>query len=157
MTSNRTNTLSPEVRSRPVWPVLDHEHEHSSRWAAIGSVAPKTTCLAPTLNEWIKKIQVVSRNWPSVPADVAERLKRAERLKTLERENRELRQTNEILRKASTYFAQPAAFRSYREEFGEAIDMHDDIYHASWKPAEPHPLEGSPRHLHNGSIGERNE
>ena len=109
------------------------------------------TCTAPTLNEWIKKIEVDDGNRPRVLTDVAERLK------TPEPETRELRQANEILRKASAYFAQPAAFRCYREEFGEAIEMYDDIYRASWKPAEPHSLAGSPRHLRTCSIGERNE
>ena len=77
-----------------------HEREHPSRWAAIESVAAKIGCSAQTLNEWVKKTEVDSGKRAGVPTDVAEKLK------ALERDNRELRQANEILRKASAYFAQ---------------------------------------------------
>jgi len=80
--------------------VLDHEGEHTSRWQAVVSIAAKIGCSPYTLHEWVKKSEVESGQRAGVTSDVAARLK------ALERENRELRQANEILRKASAYFAQ---------------------------------------------------
>ncbi len=99
MTSKTTNKFSPEVRTRAVRMVLDHEGDHASRWAAVVSIAAKIGCTPQTLNEWVKKAEIDSGKRAGVPTDMAEKLK------ALERENRELRQANEILRKASAYFA----------------------------------------------------
>ena len=85
-----TNKFSPEVRERAVRLVFDNEGQHGSRWQAIMSIAAKIGCAPQTLNDWVKK---------AVSSEMAERMK------ALERENRELRQANEILRKASAYFA----------------------------------------------------
>ena len=100
MSKQTSNKFSPEVRSRAVRLVLDHEAEHPSRWTAIMSIAAKIGCTPPTLLDGVKKAEVDSGKRAGVPTDMAEKLK------ALERENRELRQANEILRKASAYFAQ---------------------------------------------------
>jgi transposase len=99
MTSKTTNKFSSEVRARAVRMVLDHANEHPSRWAAVTSIAAKIGCTPQTLHDWVKKAEVDSGQRAGVSTDMAEKLK------ALERENRELRQANEILRKASAYFA----------------------------------------------------
>ena len=99
MTSKTTNKFSPEVRDRAVRMALDHAGEHPSRWAAVTSIAAKIGCTPQTLHDWVKKAEIDSGQRAGVPTDTAEKLK------ALERENRELRQANEILRKASAYFA----------------------------------------------------
>ncbi|WP_247804024.1 IS3 family transposase [Bradyrhizobium sp. 191] len=83
--------------------VLDHAGEHPSRWAAVTSIAAKIGCTPQTLHDWVKKAEVDSGQRTGVPTDTAEKLK------ALERENRELRQANEILRKASAYFCDGGA------------------------------------------------
>jgi transposase len=106
--SKTTNKFSPEVRQRAVRLVFDQEHEHPSRWAAISSIAAKIGCTGQTLNEWVKKAEVDAGKRAGMPTDMAARLK------ALERENRELRQANEILRKASAYFAQAELDRPFK-------------------------------------------
>ncbi len=106
--SKTTNKFSPEVRERAVRMILDHEGDYGSRWSAVVSIAAKIGCAAQTLHEWVKKAEVNSGKRAGVPTDVAEKLK------ALERENRELRQANEILRKASAYFAQAELDRRFK-------------------------------------------
>ena len=108
MTSKTTNKFSPEVRARAVRMVLDHAGEHGSRWAAVTSIAAKIGCTPQTLHDWVKKADVDRGQRAGVPTDMAEKLK------ALERENRELRQANEILRKASAYFATAELDRRYK-------------------------------------------
>jgi transposase len=87
--SKTTNKFSAEVRARAVRMVFDHEGEYSSRWAAFSSIAAKIGCTAQTLNEWVKRAEVDDGSQPGIPSEVAEKMK------ALERENRELRQANE--------------------------------------------------------------
>jgi transposase len=91
---------SPEVRERAVRLVFEHQGEYESQWAAIESIAGKMGCTAETLRKWVR--QAERDHGKRAGLSSAER----ERLKELERENRELKRVNEILRKASAYFAQ---------------------------------------------------
>ncbi len=79
--------------------VLDGVGQHESRWAAIVSIASKIGCAPQTLNEWVKKVEVDTGQRGGIT------IEQAEKMKALEREVRELKQANEILRKASAYFA----------------------------------------------------
>jgi transposase len=106
--SKTTNKFSPEVRERAVRLVLDNQGQHGSRWSAILSISSKIGCAPQTLNEWVKKAEVDRGERTGVTTEMAERLK------ALERENRELKQANEILRKASAYFAQAELDRRSR-------------------------------------------
>jgi transposase len=99
---------APEVRQRAVRMVLDHEGDYPSRRAAIESVAKKIGCAPQSLHEWVRKTEVDSGKRAGVPTEMADKLK------ALERENRELRPANEILRKASAYFAQAELDRPFK-------------------------------------------
>jgi len=95
-----SNRYAPEVRERAVRLVCEHEGEHDSQWAAIGSIASKIGCTAETLRKWVRQAERDQGKRSGLSS--SER----DRLKELERENRELKRANEILRKASAFFAQ---------------------------------------------------
>ena len=96
----KSTEFSPEVRERAVRMVFEHRAEYESQWAAMVSIAAKMGCTAETLRRWVRQHERDTGQRDGVTS--AER----ERIKALEREVRELRQANEILRKASAYFAQ---------------------------------------------------
>jgi transposase len=96
----RPTRFAPEVRERAIRLVLEHQGEHESQWAAISSIAGKMGCSPETLRKWVRRAECDQGGRTGLTS--GER----ERLKDLERENRELRRANEILRKASAYFAQ---------------------------------------------------
>ena len=97
--SKTTDEFSSEVRERAVWLVLDIESQHASRWQAVMSIAANIGCMPQAVNDRVKKAEVDGGSRSGIPTEMAERMK------ALERENRELRQAKEILRKASAYFA----------------------------------------------------
>ena len=97
--SSTSKRYSPEVRERAVRLVFEHQHEHGSQWAAIVSFAAKIGCTPETLRGWVRRAEVDGGRRAGVTS--SER----ERLKVLERENRELRRANEILKSASLFFA----------------------------------------------------
>ena len=108
MTKKTSNRFSPEVRQRAVRMVLDHGADHASQWATIGSVAAKIGCTGETLRNWVRQAERDQGQRAGPTTD------ERERIKALEREVRELRQANEILRKASAYFAQAELDRPFK-------------------------------------------
>jgi transposase-like protein len=97
---NTSKKYSAEVRDRAVRLFQEHVHEYPSRWAAMQSIAEKIGCTTQTLREWVLRAETAAD--PRRNAALADR----ERVKQLERENAELKRANEILRKASAFFAQ---------------------------------------------------
>jgi len=96
----QSKRYSPEVRQRAIRMVFEHQGEYASQWAAIGSIAGKFGCTPETLRNWVRQAE---RDQGVRDGQTTEE---RERVKMLERENRELKRANEILRKASAYFAQ---------------------------------------------------
>jgi transposase len=108
MTKKIKNNFSPEVRERAVRMLHEHQGEYASQWAAIQSISAKIGCTPETLRRWLRETEKASVEQEDLTT--TER----ERLKALEREVRELRQANEILRKASAYFAQAELDRPFK-------------------------------------------
>ena len=96
----RPSKFSPELRERAIRMVLEHQDDYDSQWAAITALAPKIGCTKETLRRWVRQAEVDGGQRAGLTSEEKERLKK------LERENFELRRVNEILRKASAYFAQ---------------------------------------------------
>ena len=97
---SRASRYSPEVRERAVRMVQEHEGDERSQWSAICSISEKFGCTAETLRRWVRQAERDAGRRPGLTTD------ERQRLKELERENRDLKRANEILRKASAYFAQ---------------------------------------------------
>lgn len=108
MTKSKPKVFAPEVRERAVRLVLEHQGEYETQWAAIRSIAEKIGCSAEALRTWVRRAERDAGQRPGLTTD------ERERLKALERENRELKRANEILRKASAYFAQAELDRPTR-------------------------------------------
>ena len=96
----KSSKFSPEMRERAVRMVLEHRGQYPSLWTAVESIAPKIGCVPQTLLDWVKRHEVDAGTRDGV--STAER----ERIKALEREVKELRRANEILKTASAFFAQ---------------------------------------------------
>jgi len=97
---SRRIRYSQEVRERAVRMVIEHEGDYASQWEATRSIAEKIGCSPESLRKWLRRTQIDSGSRPGVTSD------ERSRMMELEKENRELRRANEILRKASAYFAQ---------------------------------------------------
>ena len=93
------NKYPPEIRERAVRLVLDHEHEYPSQWKAICSIADKSDLNRETLRQWVRQRERDAGRWPGLTSD------ERKRLADLEREVKELRRANEILKAASAFFA----------------------------------------------------
>ena len=105
---NKSNKFSPEVRERAVRMVQEHRGEYPSLWLAVESIAPKIGCVPQTLLTWVKRVEIDTGVREGVTTS------EAHRVKELERENKELRRANEILKVASAFFAQAELDRRFK-------------------------------------------
>jgi transposase len=105
---NKSNKFSPEVRERAVRMVQEHRGEYPSLWLAVESIAPKIGCVPQTLLTWVKRVEIDTGVREGVT------MSEAQRVKELEREVRELRRANEILKVASAFFAQAELDRRFK-------------------------------------------
>jgi transposase-like protein len=106
---NKSNKFSPETRERSVRMVQDQRKTYPSLWATVESLAPKVGCTPHTLLEWVRKYEIDSGKRDGISSE------ERDRIKALERENKELRQANEILKLASAFFAQAELDRLKRK------------------------------------------
>ena len=97
---NKSNKFSPEVRERAVRMVQEHRGDYPSLWATVESIAPKIGCSSQTLLGWVQRTEIDAGVRPGTTTE------EAQRIKELEREVKELRRANDILRTASAFFAQ---------------------------------------------------
>ena len=97
---SKSNRYSPEVRERAVRMLFEHKADYESEWSAMESIAAKIGCTAETLRKWVRRAEVDTGQRAGLTTD------ERERLKALEKENRELKRANEILKTASAFFAQ---------------------------------------------------
>ncbi|WP_338618288.1 IS3 family transposase [Pigmentiphaga sp. CHJ604] len=118
---NKSNRFSPEVRERAVRMVQEHRGEYPSLWAAIESIAPKIGCVPQTLHEWVRKHEINTGLRDGVTSE------ERDRIKALEREVKELRRANEILKLASAFFA-PGGARPPTQVLRDFIDRHRDTH-----------------------------
>jgi len=105
---NKSKKFSPEVRERAVRMVQEHRGEYPSLWLAVESIAPKIGCVPQTLLTWVKRVEIDTGVREGVTTS------EAQRIKELERENKELRRANEILKVASAFFAQAELDRRFK-------------------------------------------
>jgi len=105
----KQNQFSPEVKERAIRLVQEHRQEYRSLWAAVESIAPKIGCVPSTLLDWVRRAEIHQGICLGHSTD------EGERIKSMERELKELRRANEILKSASAFFAQAALDRELKK------------------------------------------